>query len=86
MQITQFGKKKQTENDFLMACGKHSFRKGVATEAKGVCTPWASVRDISTARSVTEMVKRKNMGICMTKSLETQVCVSFLPRKKTSNF
>lgn len=46
-------------------------RKDVATEAKGVFTPQASVKDASTAVSVTEMAKRKHKGICTTKNLET---------------
>lgn len=58
----------------------------MAAEAKGVCTPQASVRDISTAVSIADMAKRKHKGICTTKSLETRVCISSLPRKKTSNF
>lgn len=55
-------------------------------QGKGVCTPQASVKGLSRAMSVTEMAQRKHKGICATKSLETGVCISSLPRKKTSNF
>lgn len=42
-------------------------RKDVATVAKGVCTPQASAKGMSTAVSLTEMAKRKHKGICTTK-------------------